>query len=342
MFVDEVTVTVRGGHGGNGCVAFLREKYRPKGGPAGGDGGNGGSVVLEAREEVDTLFALTRRRIIAAERGRHGEGKNCSGRKGKDEIVPVPVGTIVRRSGESGVLADLAKPGASFVVAEGGRGGRGNQHFATPSNQAPRHAEDGTDGSELTVDLELKLLADVGLVGAPNAGKSTLLRRISAARPKVGAYPFTTLEPCVGVVDSGDWRQLVFADIPGLIEGAHHGAGLGDEFLRHIERTSFLLEMVDLVPWDGSDPAETLAMLRRELAEYSAELSRRPGLVVGSKLDLPGAAEALERLRSETGAEVLGISALDGEGVPELIGRLFETLRGRETHDAARGGGARG
>ena len=257
-------------------------------------------------------------------------------------VIQLPVGTIVRRSPGGERLVDLAEAGQRFVVAAGGRGGRGNQHFASSTNQAPRYAEEGADGEDLEIDLELKLIADVGLVGAPNAGKSTLLGRVSAARPKVAPYPFTTLKPYVGVVDSGDYRQFVLADIPGLIEGAHEGAGLGDEFLRHIERTSFLLEMVDLVPPDGSDPAETLSMLRKELDEYSRELSARPGLVVGNKLDMPGGPEALAKLGDAIGEEVLGISALTGEGVPHLVGRLFETLRGQEAQSASHHGGARG
>jgi len=345
MFVDEVTIRICGGRGGDGCVAFLREKYRPKGGPAGGDGGDGGSVALEARSDVDTLFDLARQRNVVAERGRHGRGKNRSGRKGEDFVLRVPVGTLVRPAGSERVLADLTEPGQRFVVARGGKGGRGNQHFATAANQAPRYAEDGKEGEQLEVDLELKLIADVGLVGAPNAGKSTLLGRVSAARPKVGSYPFTTLQPCVGVVDSGDFRQLVFADIPGLIEGAHEGAGLGDEFLRHIERTSFLLYLIDLVPADGSAPAETLEMLRREISEYSAELGGRPNLVVGNKLDMPGAEEALASLRGAVDGEVPGISALGGTGVRELVGRLFDLLRDRdasEAQGATLGGGARG
>ena len=330
MFVDEVTVKVSGGRGGDGCVAFLRERFRPHGGPAGGDGGDGGEVVFEARLDVNTLFDLTKRRVIKAENGRPGEGKNCSGKKGHDVIVRVPVGTIIRLHGSKNVMADLTGEGQTFSAAAGGKGGRGNQHFATATNQSPRHAENGERGEERELDIELKLIADVGLVGAPNAGKSTLLRRISSARPKVGSYPFTTTEPVLGIVDSGDYTQLVFADIPGLIEGAHRGAGLGDEFLRHIERTAFLLQMVDLVPADGSDPAEQLRMLRGELKAYSPELAERPRLVVGNKIDLLGAREALDKLRSDTGEEVVGISAQTGEGVPRLIGRLFGMLRDRE------------
>jgi GTP-binding protein len=337
MFVDEVTVKVCGGRGGDGCVAFLRERFRPHGGPAGGDGGNGGSVVFEARLDVNTLYDLTKRRIIKAENGRPGEGKNCSGKKGRDVVVRVPVGTVIRLHGSKSVMADLTEELQRFSAAAGGRGGRGNQHFATATNQSPRHAESGERGEERELDIELKLIADVGLVGAPNAGKSTLLRRISSARPKVGSYPFTTTEPVLGIVDSGDYTQLVFADIPGLIEGAHRGIGLGDEFLRHIERTAFLLQMVDLVPPDGSDPAAQLRMLRSELKAYSSELAERPSLVVGNKLDLDGAREALDRLRRDTGEEVVGISAQKGEGVPQLIGRLFGMLRDREARSVIKG-----
>ncbi len=330
MFVDEISLEIRAGRGGDGCIAFLREKFRPKGGPAGGDGGKGGSVIFEARSDVDTLVGLMHRRVIAAPGGRPGMGKNKSGKKGDDVIVQVPVGTIIRNAATGDLLMDMCDEGATCELARGGRGGKGNQHYATSTRQAPRIAQDGKDGEEIAIDLELKLIADVGLVGAPNAGKSTLVRRISAAKPKVADYPFTTLEPCLGIVDSGDYRQLVVADIPGLIEGAHAGVGLGDDFLRHIERTAFLLELVDLVPIDGSNPAETVLMLRKELEQYSEELARRPRVVVGSKLDMPGSAEALEALRDELGEEVIGISSLTGEGLKPLVGRLFQELRGPE------------
>jgi GTPase len=256
MFVDEASIHVKAGDGGNGCVSFRREKYIPKGGPDGGDGGNGGSVVFVADPHKDTLLDFSGKHHWTAPRGEAGMGKKMFGKGGEDLVIPVPPGTMVFDLDQGILLADLNEPGRRIVIARGGKGGRGNWHFRTPTNQAPRYAEPGEEGQERRLRLELKLIADVGLVGMPNAGKSTLLRAISAARPKVADYPFTTLEPQLGIVELTGYRRLVVADIPGLIEGAQHGAGLGHAFLRHIERTKIIVHLLDLFPLDGSDPSE--------------------------------------------------------------------------------------
>jgi GTP-binding protein len=326
--LDRVEIEVEAGAGGNGVVSFRREKYVPRGGPDGGDGGHGGSVVLVANPALTTLASFRRRRRYRAEGGRHGEGGKRHGRSGKDLVIPVPVGTIVRRvrgSGSGEVVADLTAPGQQVVVAGGGKGGRGNARFATSTRQAPRIAERGQRGEQSRLILDLKLLSDVGIVGLPNAGKSTLLRAVSAARPKVADYPFTTLEPVLGVVEVG-YESFVLADLPGIIEGAHEGAGLGHQFLRHVERTRVLLHLVDgLRP----DPMADLETLNRELAWYSEELERKRRQVVVNKLDLPevrgGRAELEGRLRVE-GHDPLFISAATGEGVPVLLGRLLDLL----------------
>ncbi len=351
MFVDETIVLARAGKGGDGCVAFLREKYRPKGGPSGGDGGRGGSVVLVADRKATTLLDLARLRVLRAPKGGPGRGKNCSGAAGRDVEIPVPVGTIVRElppvekedpaAGTGAVrpeevedvarelasaqlIADLKEEGARVVIAAGGRGGRGNQHFATSWNRAPRKVEPGRPGEERRLHLELRLIADVGLVGMPNAGKSTLLSRVSAARPKIAEYPFTTLAPSVGIVDGGAYHQLVFADLPGLIEGAHAGVGLGVAFLRHLERTRLLVHLVELAPPDGSDPAENYRKIRRELEQYSTELARRPEIIAATKIDLPDSRAALTGFREALApAEVHPVSAVTGEGVRELVGAAF-------------------
>jgi len=295
MFVDEVVVTVRGGKGGDGCVAFLRLKYRPRSGPAGGDGGGGGDVVLVAGDSVNDLTDLRRTRTLAARNGRQGEGKRHTGASGDDLVVDVPVGTIGYDSETGMKLFDLSERGSRLVVARGGKGGRGNARFATSTNRAPRHAEEGKPGEERRVRLELRLIADVGLVGLPNAGKSTLLRKISAARPRVGSYTFTTLGPQPGVVERG-WRRITVADLPGIIGDAHKGKGLGVEFLKHIERTRVLLHLVECLPADGSDPAANVRLVREEIAQYSEELARRPEVLAANKTDLPGGLAAAEEL----------------------------------------------
>jgi len=284
MFVDEARISVAGGDGGNGCLSFRREKFVPRGGPDGGDGGNGGSVVLVADPEQNTLLPFRFKSQFAAERGRHGQGANKAGRAGESLEIPVPVGTLVRDEDGVRILADLTVPWQRFVAARGGRGGRGNSNFATATNRAPRRHEPGGTGETVVLRLELRLLADVGLVGLPNVGKSTLLSRISAARPKIADYPFTTLEPGLGVVNAGDFRSFVVADLPGLIEGAHEGAGLGDRFLRHVERCRLLLHLVDPAA-PGRDPAQDFRVIQRELRRYRAGLDRRQQILVLTKKD---------------------------------------------------------
>ncbi len=331
MLIDSVRLRVRGGDGGNGCVSFRREKYVPRGGPNGGDGGDGGDVVLVVDRGLNTLLHLHHRRHVRAERGRHGQGSNKTGASGADAVLNVPPGTVVFNAGTGEQLGDLVADAQQLVVARGGRGGRGNARFATATNQAPRTAEDGRRGEELELDLELKLLADVGLVGLPNAGKSTLLARVSAARPKVADYPFTTLEPHLGVVSApGDeLRTLVLADIPGLIEGAHQGAGLGTQFLRHVERCPVLVHLVDLS--DVTAIGNRVDTIRDELAAYPAALEQRPWILVGSKLDAVGDREpALSELAAtaaEHGVVSVAISAVTGEGIERLLGAVFELVR---------------
>ncbi|MGQ9497351.1 MAG: GTPase ObgE [Desulfotomaculales bacterium] len=329
MFYDEARIYVKGGDGGNGCVAFRREKYVPRGGPAGGDGGSGGSVVLRADPQLATLIDLRYRRHYKAERGGHGMGKNMHGRDGEDLVLRVPVGTVVRDAATGEVLADLVEDGQQVVVARGGRGGRGNARFATSTRQAPAFAEKGEPGEEKWLKLELKLLADAGLIGFPNAGKSTILARVSAARPKIADYPFTTLAPYLGVVRAGEGESFVLADIPGLIEGAHQGAGLGHRFLRHIERTRLLVHVVDVAGSGGRDPVEDFAVINRELAAYDPELALRPQVVAANKIDLPGAAKNLARLREALGEryEVYPVSALTGEGLDRLVYRIAALLK---------------
>ncbi|MBI4891894.1 MAG: GTPase ObgE, partial [Acidobacteria bacterium] len=295
MFVDEVTIRVKAGDGGNGCLAFRREKYVPKGGPSGGDGGRGGDIELFASIHHNTLLHFRFNPEHTAQRGRHGEGSNRTGRHGDSIELPVPVGTIAWDADTGEMLHDFTVEGDRCVVARGGRGGRGNQHFATPVNQAPTHHEDGRPGQERRVRLELKLLADVGLVGFPNAGKSTLISRISAARPKIADYPFTTLEPNLGVVQTDDMKTFVVADIPGLIEGAHEGHGLGIQFLRHVERTRLLLHLVDVSEFTGRDPKKDFDVILKELASFSGELAAKPMFVVATKMD---AAQDKKRVES--------------------------------------------
>jgi GTP-binding protein len=326
--IDRVEIEVEAGSGGNGVVSFRREKNVPRGGPDGGDGGHGGSVVLVADAALTTLAGFRRRRHYRAERGRHGEGAKRHGRSGEDLVIAVPVGTLVRRAGDEvpgEALADLTVPGQRVVVVRGGKGGRGNARFATSTRQAPRIAERGQRGEQTRLVLDLKLLCDVGIIGLPNAGKSTLLRAVSAARPKVADYPFTTLEPVLGVVEVG-YESFVLADLPGIIEGAHEGAGLGHQFLRHVERTRVLVHLLD-----GSrpDPRGDLRALNEELALYSAELERKKQQVVVNKVDLPEVrarvGDVIAGLEA-AGHEPLFISAATGEGLPELLRRLLELL----------------
>jgi GTP-binding protein len=338
QFLDEAVIHVRGGSGGRGAVAFRREKYVPMGGPAGGDGGHGGSVVLVGDEGLNTLYHLSLPALYAAERGRHGEGSLKTGRSGEDLEVRVPPGTQVfdRESGE--MLGEVLAGGERLVVARGGRGGRGNARFKSSTNQAPRHAQPGEEGEERRLRLELKLLADVGVVGLPNAGKSTLIGTLSAARPKVADYPFTTLVPQLGVVATGPYDSFVIADLPGLIAGAAEGAGLGIQFLRHVERCRALLHLVELADPEA-DPAVALAVVEGELAAFDRELLARPRLVCGSKLDaaVPGQRDRLRAAAAERGVPYHEISAATGAGIAELRHRLHELVRAGGVARAAGG-----
>jgi GTPase len=334
MFVDEAKIYVKAGGGGNGCMAFRREKFVPRGGPSGGDGGGGGSIVLEATPHDNTLLRYRYNREFRAERGRHGEGSNCTGHSGEDMILTVPVGTLVFDEQSGDQLADLTTPGQRVTVVHGGHGGRGNQHFAKPWHQAPREFEPGQPGEERHLRLELKLLADVGLVGFPNAGKSTLISRISAARPKIADYPFTTLEPHLGVVSEGipgreGARTFVVADLPGLIEGAHTGVGLGVRFLRHIERTRLVAHLIDTSDASLSDPVRDFEIIEGELAATSPALGEKTKLVVATKLDATTDRTRLNRLRDFCAGRALefhAISAVTGEGIPALVHAMADAL----------------
>ncbi len=337
MFVDEAKISVKGGDGGNGCMAFRREKYVPRGGPSGGDGGNGGDIYLEANLNDNTLLRYRYNREFRAQRGGHGEGSDCHGRAGEDTILKVPAGTVVFDANSGAQLVDLSEPGQRFLAARGGHGGRGNGHpaFVRPWHQAPREHEDGRPGQERHLRLELKLLADVGLVGFPNAGKSTLISRISAARPKIAAYPFTTLEPHLGVVSAdpdaapGQDRTFVVADLPGLIEGAHEGVGLGIRFLKHVERTRLIAHLVDTSDASDRDPVNDFEVIERELGAFSRVLAEEPMIVVATKLDATTDRNRLERLRefsAKRGLEFHAISSATGEGVVELVRAMANAL----------------
>ena len=325
MFVDEAQIIAISGDGGNGCMSFRREKFVPHGGPNGGDGGDGGSVYVVADDSLNTLQHLAGRHHWRAERGRHGMGKDRHGRNGGDRNVPVPPGTIVIDADQDLVLRDLAEPNATVCVAEGGKGGRGNTHFKSSTNQAPRECEPGQPGRQRRLRLELKLIADVGLIGLPNAGKSTLLSRLSSARPKVAAYPFTTLAPCLGIVELSGYRRFVMADIPGLIEGAHHGVGLGDAFLRHVERTRVLVHIVDICPPAGTAEGDYRA-IREELEQYSPKLAEKAEILVANKMDLTASQASLSALCDELEIDVLPISAATGSGLDQLVEQIWKVL----------------
>jgi GTPase len=331
MFIDRAKIRVYGGHGGNGVTAFRREKFVPRGGPSGGEGGRGGDVWLVADQSLNTLLHLRYNPEHVAGRGMHGEGSNRSGRDGLDVIVRVPVGTQVYDPKTGELLQDFTADGDRWLAATGGRGGFGNAHFATSTNRAPRYHQDGSTGEECELQLELKLLADVGLVGFPNAGKSTLISVISAAKPKIADYPFTTLEPHLGVVDLGDFRTFIVADIPGLIEGAHRGAGLGDRFLRHVERTRLLLHLVDVSSVSGRDPLSDYETIERELHAYNPDLAARPQVIVATKIDALDQPERLERLKrraEEDGRSFHAISSVTQQGVHELVSAVARMLDG--------------
>jgi GTP-binding protein len=333
MFVDEADIHVKAGDGGRGCLSFRREKFVPRGGPDGGDGGSGGSVYLVADPHRNTLVHFRYNPEFSAQRGGHGQGANRHGRNGRDLEVPVPVGTAVQThdpgTGEALELADLTTAGQRVLVAKGGRGGLGNAHFATSTNRAPRKTQPGEPGDERHLHLTLKLLADVGLVGFPNAGKSTLISRISAARPKIADYPFTTLTPHLGVVSLSDDRSFVVADVPGLIEGAHSGHGLGHQFLRHIERTKVLVHLVDVSGASGRDPVSDLDVIRRELELYDPRLLKKPQLVVANKIDAvdePRRVTALGRRAKKLDLPFVKVSAVTGEGLPQLLEALWPPI----------------
>ena len=337
-FVDEVRIHVKAGDGGNGCVSFRRERFIPKGGPNGGDGGKGGDVILEANAQLSTLLDLSYPQQFRAPKGSHGKGKDQTGRNGEDLVISVPTGTLVR-DGETGdVLQDLVMEGQRYMASQGGRGGRGNARFATSTQRAPRIAEKGEEGQDRWLRLELKLLADVGLVGYPNVGKSTLLSKISSAKPKIAGYPFTTLSPNLGVVARADHEPFVVADIPGLIEGASKGLGLGLRFLRHIERTHLLVHLLDITEGRPQDPLEDFRTLKSELEAYQPALSHKQQIVAVNKIDVPGvrakASHFIEPFR-KLGYRLYLISANTGEGLDELVKAISETLK---SNPSARGG----
>lgn len=333
MFIDRCKIRIKAGDGGNGVTAFRREKFIPRGGPSGGDGGVGGDVWLESDEGLNTLLHLRYNPEHKAERGHHGEGSNRSGKDGEDAVVKVPVGTQVIYVEKNELIFDFTEAGQRFLAAKGGKGGWGNAHFATPTRRAPKFHYTGRPGEEKELQLELKLIADVGLVGFPNAGKSTLISVISAAKPKIADYPFTTLEPNLGVVDMGDYKTFVVADIPGLIEGASQGAGLGDQFLRHVERTKLMLHLVDVTSLSGRDPVKDYEIINRELANYNEDLARRPQILVATKIDALDEPERVMRLRERAkkdSIEFFEISSVTNVGVRELVvavARRLDALR---------------
>ncbi len=332
-FVDYTKIYVKAGDGGRGCVSFRREKYVPKGGPDGGDGGRGGHVILRATKELNTLLDFRYKKEYLAERGQHGMGKKMHGRDGRDLVIKVPVGTIIKDAETEEIVADLDKDGVDVIAVRGGRGGQGNYHFATATRQVPRFAQPGEEGPEKSLILELKLLADVGLIGLPNAGKSTLISAISSARPKIADYPFTTLVPNLGVVKHEKYMSFVVADIPGLIEGAHKGVGLGFQFLRHVERTSVLLHLVDISGMGEGDPVENFRKVNRELELYSPMLLEKPQAVVGTKLDIAvdqKRLKAFARYCKKEGLDFFPVSAATGKGVKDLLSYLGRTVEERK------------
>ncbi len=327
MFIDKAKIQVKAGDGGNGCVSFRREKYVPKGGPDGGDGGRGGSVYFQAVENLDTLIDFAGKHHWRAQNGRPGSGNNRHGANGQDLLIPVPPGTLIYDIDLDLLLKDLNKVAMSVCICRGGRGGKGNKAFATSTNQTPGYAEPGKEGQQRNIQLELKLIADVGLVGMPNAGKSTLISRCSAARPKIADYPFTTLEPVLGIVELSDIRRLVLADIPGLIEGSHEGAGLGIEFLKHIERTRIIVHILDIMPTDGSAPAENYKAIRKELKLYSKTLAEKQELIVANKIDLDPDGRIVKELKKKIRKKIYLVSAVTGAGVKELTETLWQKVK---------------
>lgn len=343
-FIDETKIKVKAGDGGRGCVSFRREKFVPRGGPSGGNGGDGGSVIAVAESGMTTLLDLRYQKHYDAKRGQHGMGSDCDGRRGDDRIIPVPVGTIIRDAATGELLADLKVAGQQAVVAVGGRGGKGNKHFATSTHQGPKFAQPGLPGEEKELYIELRLLADVGIIGLPNAGKSTLISVISAVRPKIADYPFTTLVPNLGVVGYDD-KSFVVADIPGLIEGAHEGQGLGDKFLRHVTRTSLLIHLIDASQIDEDDPLAQWTIINRELELFDPELAKKPQIVVANKVDLPEGREkaklfAKKLPKAYRPLHVISAATTEGvQGLVHLVGRRLDALRQQpveDEYDAAR------
>jgi len=328
VFVDEAQIWVKAGDGGNGCVSFRREKFIPKGGPNGGDGGKGGDVFFHAVENIDTLTDFAGKHHWQAQKGQPGSGNNKHGANGDDLIIKVPPGTLIYDTDLDLMLKDMNEVGLKVCVCRGGRGGKGNKAFATPTNQTPRYATNGKPGQERNIKLELKLIADVGLVGMPNAGKSTLISRCSAARPKIADYPFTTIEPVLGIVELSGFRRFVIADIPGLIEGAHDGAGLGHDFLRHIERTTIIVHILDIMPTDGSEPAENYYAIRNELEQHSKILAKKPEIIVANKIDLDPDEKKVKELAEKLPQPIHPISAVTGSGIKELTELLWKKVRG--------------
>lgn len=328
MFVDRVEIEVQAGDGGAGCVSFRRERYVPRGGPDGGDGGSGGNVVVVAEPGVDSLVSLAHRKFWHADRGTHGQGSNRHGRNGSDLTIHVPPGTVVIDAQHDFMLKDLARPGDEMIAARGGKGGWGNAHFKSSTNQTPRQCSPGEEGERRRLIFELKVIADVGLIGKPNAGKSTLLSRLSRARPEIADYPFTTKHPNLGRVTIDLDRSFVMADIPGLIEGAHAGVGLGHEFLRHVERAGILVHLIEPSPMDGTDPIRNYHAIRDELRQYNVKLVERPEIVAVTKAELPGAAEIRDQLAAELGREVLLISAVTGQNLNRLTAAIIRQLDG--------------
>jgi GTP-binding protein len=327
MFVDEAKIRVKAGDGGNGCVSFRREKYIPKGGPDGGDGGKGGDVFFVTDPNLDTLMDFAGKHDWHAQNGKHGSGNNKTGANGDDLLIRVPPGTLVYDSDLDLLLKDLDQTGMKICICLGGHGGKGNKQFATSTYQTPRYAEPGKPGQERNLRLELKLIADVGLVGLPNAGKSTLISRCSSAKPKIADYPFTTLEPVLGIVQLSGERRLVMADLPGLIGGAHVGAGLGFEFLRHIERTRIIVHILDIMPPDGSDPVKNYQRIRGELEQYSKSLAKKTEVVVANKIDLEPEGTTVKNLQKKLRHRVYPISAVTGEGIRDLCELLWKKVK---------------
>jgi GTP-binding protein len=341
-FIDEVKIQVEAGHGGRGCMSFRREKYVPRGGPDGGDGGAGGDVVAVADPDFTTLLDLRYQRLYRAARGEHGRGKDQHGRRGEDKVIQVPVGTIIRDAQTGDVLADLSAPGARAIVAHGGKGGRGNARFVSSTNRSPRKVQPGLPGEERELEVELRLLADVGIIGLPNAGKSTLISVISAARPKIADYPFTTLVPNLGVVRYGDGKSFVVADIPGLIEGAHRGEGLGHKFLKHVSRTKVLVHLLDASVIDEADPLANWRAINRELELFDPELARKPQIVAANKIDLPEGAEKAKLLQEKlasAGVPFCAISAAAHKGLRALNNMIVRRLDENKVEGAHAAGG---